>query len=343
MNQHPKIAVVILNWNGKNWLNKFLPSVVSYCPTHTQIWVADNASTDGSVDLIENEFPTVFIHKLDKNYGFTGGYNRALNHIKAEYYVLLNSDVEVTEGWLDPMLELLEKNPSIAACQPKIKSYAHKDEFEYAGAAGGFIDQWGYPFCRGRLFNSYEKDEGQYNDVKEIFWASGAALFIRSSVYNECGGLDEDFFAHMEEIDLCWRIKNRGYQIFYHPDSVVYHVGGGTLSMGSPKKVYLNFRNNLQLLTKNVRGSILIPVIFFRMILDGIAAISFLKQPKGWQSFMSVFRAHINFYMMLGSLIKKRKKITQHHVSCIYKGSVVWMYFVKKIRSFSNLPNRFTS
>lgn len=337
-----KIAIVILNWNGKKLLEKFLPSVVEHSPLYSNIYIADNASTDDSVSFVKSKYPQIGIIELKKNWGFAAGYNKALEQIKAEYYVLLNSDVEVTEKWVEPIVELMDQNPDIGACQPKIRAYNQRDEFEYAGAAGGFIDKWGYPLCRGRIFNVFEKDHGQYDDVREIFWASGAAMFVRSSVYKKAEGLDEDFFAHMEEIDLCWRMKNMGYRVYFHYQSLVFHVGGGTLTMGTPHKTYLNFRNNLQLLTKNLPKRKFLPLILLRLILDGIAAVSFLPNPSGWGNFWAVFKAHINFYINLPRTLKKRKKIPKRPVSCIYRKSVVSMFFIHKIKSFSGLGDFYT-
>jgi len=290
-----RIAVVILNWNGKNFLEKFLPAVVSYSSDIAEIIVADNDSTDDSVAFLQANFPEVRIVGLDKNYGFAGGYNKALKQIKAEYYLLLNSDVEITENWLQPMLNLLDTDNKIVACQPKIKDFKNKDYFEYAGAAGGFMDRLGYPLCRGRIFDELEKDTGQYNDVVEVFWASGACLFIRSKEYHEFGGLDEFFFAHMEEIDLCWRLKNAGYKIMYCPDSTVYHVGGGTLNKIKPQKTFLNFRNSLLALHKNLPKNKRFIVILQRLLLDGLAGFKFLFSGKPNHAW-AIIRAHFSFY-----------------------------------------------
>lgn len=337
-----KVAVVILNWNGEKLLQQFLPTVLQHSPENVEIYIVDNYSTDNSIKLVQESFPTIRIINLDKNWGFAAGYNRALEQIEAEYYILLNSDVEVTLGWIDPIIELLDKNQTIAACQPKIRSYHKKEEFEYAGAAGGFIDKWCYPFCRGRIFHIFEKDEGQYDQVTEIFWASGAALFIRSKVYHSVGGLDEDFFAHMEEIDLCWRIKNNGYKVYFHPQSLVYHIGGGTLLMGSPQKTFLNFRNSLLLITKNLPKRSFLPLLFLRMILDGVAAISFLPYKNGPGNFFAVLKAHFSYYSMFLKIIKKRKIVPNHKVGRIYKKSVVFDFFLRKKRKFSDLEGDFT-
>jgi GT2 family glycosyltransferase len=337
-----KVAVVILNWNGEKLLQQFLPAVLQNSPAYAEVYVADNASTDASIAIVQQKFPSVKIIALKKNWGFAAGYNRALEHINAEYYVLLNSDVEVTQGWIEPMVELLDSNKKIAACQPKIRAYNRKDKFEYAGAGGGFIDKWCYPFCRGRIFHVFEKDEGQYDQVTEVFWASGAALFIRSEVYHQVGGLDEDFFAHMEEIDLCWRIKNIGYQVYFHPGSLVYHVGGGTLLMGSPKKTFLNFRNNLMLMTKNLPKRSFLPLLFLRMILDGVAAISFLPHKNGLKNAWAVFVAHMSYYFYFFRTMRKRKNVPNRKVGRIYKKSVVFDFFIRKKRKFSELDGEFT-
>lgn len=338
-----KVAVVILNWNGEKLLQQFLPAVIEHSPDYAEIYVADNASTDQSISIVNKLFPSVKIIKLSKNHGFAAGYNRALEQIEAEYYVLLNSDVEVTAGWIDPMIDLLDSNPQIGACQPKIRSFKQKDEFEYAGAAGGFIDKWCYPFCRGRIFHEFEKDLGQYDQITEIFWASGASLFIRSDVYQSVGGLDEDFFAHMEEIDLCWRLKNKGYQVYFHPGSLVYHVGGGTLLMGSPKKTFLNFRNNLMLMTKNLPKRSFLPLLFLRMILDGVAAISFLPHKNGLKNAWAVFVAHMSYYWYFFRVMKKRKNVPNKKVGRIYKKSVVFEFFLRKKNKFSDLTGDFTT
>jgi len=323
-------------------LAQFLPSVIQHSLEFAEVIVADNASTDDSVSFVKENFPSVRIITLDRNWGFAAGYNKALEQVDAEYYILLNSDVEVTADWINPVVALMDSDATIAACQPKIRSYRKKEEFEYAGAAGGFIDKWGYPFCRGRIFHVFEEDKGQYDDIREVFWASGAALFVRAELYRKAGGLDEDFFAHMEEIDLCWRLKNMGYSVYFHPQSLVYHVGGGTLLMGTPRKTFLNFRNNLQLMSKNLPKRKFIPLILLRLVLDGIAAISFLPNPNGWGNFRAVFRAHFSYYWLFPRLMKKRRNIPHRKVSCIYRQSVVYLFFVKKVRSFSQLGDYFS-
>ena len=331
-----RVAVVILNWNGKSFLEQFLPSVISNSPEAT-IYVADNASSDDSVDFLRTNFPHVKVIDNEENLGFAGGYNKALEKLNEDLFVLLNSDVEVTTNWLQPIVALFESDENIAACQPKILSYHDKTSFEYAGASGGFIDKNGYPFCRGRIFDTLEKDNGQYDSVEEIFWATGACLFVRSKVYKELDGLDSDFFAHMEEIDLCWRIKRAGYNIKIQPASTVYHVGGGTLSKSNPFKTFLNFRNGLELLAKNLPKNQLVPKIFIRMILDGVAAIKFLVagQPK---DFLAVIHAHFGFYKRLRKTLGKRSG-NYVLVKGQYLGNIVLDYFLKGRKQFSDLPS----
>ncbi|MCA1759959.1 MAG: glycosyltransferase family 2 protein, partial [Bacteroidales bacterium] len=273
MPENHKIAIVILNWNGEKLFPKFLPSVIrNSTEPGTEIYVADNGSTDNSIPFLKENFPEVKIIELKKNYGFAEGYNQALEQVNADYFVLLNSDVEVTPNWLKPCISMLKTDETLAAVQPKILSYEKPHQFEYAGAAGGFIDLFGYPFCKGRILNRMEPDLGQYNSPTPIFWASGACMFIKSKLFNLAGGFDGDFWAHMEEIDLCWRLKNQGYKVAYQPQSVVFHLGGGTLSYNSHKKVYLNFRNNLFMLFKNLPRTQFTRIFFARMILDGVAA-----------------------------------------------------------------------
>jgi GT2 family glycosyltransferase len=330
-----KIAVVILNYNGEKLLPQFLPSVIQHSANAT-ILVADNASTDNSINLLEKDFPQVTLIKLDKNYGFCGGYNRALQQIEAEYYVLLNSDVEVTANWLTPMMELLENDKTIAAVQPKILAWHKKEYFEYAGAGGGFIDWLGYPFCRGRLFESVEKDEGQYNDVKEVFWATGACLMIRSNIYHTLGGLDEDFFAHMEEIDLCWRIQRSGQKVFYTGKSTVFHVGAGTLSHSNPRKTYFNFRNGLSLLYKNSSPLALWVKFPIRLVLDYTAALLFLIKGE-FQNSKAVFRAHVHFFKDLHKTTEKREQLKSlpFTTKWMYKGIAVFDYFLLRKKKIS--------
>lgn len=306
-----KIAVVILNWNGKSWLEKFLPSVLQYSE-NAEIYVIDNASTDASVQILKRHFPSVKIIINGKNHGFAGGYNEGLRHIDAEIYCLLNSDVEVTENWIAPVLDLFENNSSIAAVQPKILSYNDNDYFEFAGAAGGLIDNLGYPYCRGRVFDDVEKDAGQYNDETEIFWASGCCLFVRSEDFWEQKGFDERFFAHQEEIDLCWRLVNSGKKIFYTGKSKVYHVGGGTLNKQSAQKTFLNIRNNLSMMLKNLPFPKLIWILFTRMLLDGIASFYFAYK-NGVPHFWAVARGHYGFYIQIPGTLKRRQKFQKEN------------------------------
>jgi len=334
-----KTAIVILNWNGKKYLEQFLPSVIKYSQSEeNKVFVADNGSTDDSVSFLKENFPEINLILFNKNYGFTGGYNKALQQIEAEYFVLLNSDVEVSENWINPVVSLMDTDKKIAAAVPKILAYHNKKQFEYAGASGGFIDKFGYPFCRGRILSKTEEDKGQYDTVRDIFWASGAAMFVRADLYKEFGGLDDDFFAHMEEIDLCWRFKNAGYRIVVNPKSVVYHVGGGALPNESSFKIYLNFRNNLFLLLKNLPGNKLIPVIFSRLILDGLSGAVYLLNLK-FSFFFAIFKAHFGFYGKMAKMYKKRKEqnMTKIKHEEIYEKSIVFSYFLKKKDTFDKL------
>ncbi|MBN8650861.1 MAG: glycosyltransferase family 2 protein [Cytophagales bacterium] len=332
-------AVVILNYNGKHFLQQFLPGVIAHSGT-AKIIVADNASTDDSVSFLKANFSNhVEIILLDSNRGYCGGYNAALKQVEATYYVLLNSDVEVTPGWIDPVINLFRQDQSIAAAQPKILSYQTRNEFEYAGAGGGFIDSLGYPFCRGRIFNSFEKDNGQYNDTRQIFWATGACLFIRASVFHQHNGFDEDFFAHMEEIDLCWRIQQTGMKIFYTGSSHVYHVGGGTLAKSNPRKTYFNFRNGLSLLVKNLPTTQLFWKIPLRLLLDWVAAAKFLitgSTADAW----AVAKAHGSFIKNLGRDYSKRSLPNQTPIGTIHKGMLLIEYYLKGKRKFSDLRNQ---
>ena len=325
------IAIVILNWNGKKLLAQFLPSVVQYSKEAT-VYLADNASSDDSVTYVSENFPQVKIIQNKTNGGYAKGYNDALKSVSEDIYVLLNSDVEVTENWLEPILSEFENDSQLQAAQPKILDFKNKAFFEYAGAAGGFIDALGYPYCRGRIFNTLEKDEGQYDDITTIFWATGASLFIRNSSFWEIGGLDEDFFAHQEEIDLCWRLQNLGGVIKYIGASSVYHVGGATLASGNPKKTFYNFRNTLFALLKNVKGGKILGIIIARLLLDGIAAFQFLFQGKPLH-FIAIFKAHLSFYKSIPTLLKKR---TLHSKTNQYYriNSIVWRYFIQKKRYF---------
>ncbi|MGB1248141.1 MAG: glycosyltransferase family 2 protein [Chitinophagales bacterium] len=325
------IAIVILNWNGKKWLEKFLPNVIKHSQIpNCEIIVADNGSTDDTIAFLSVNFPMVKQILLDKNYGFTGGYNRALAQVKTDYYVLLNSDIEVTENWLRPVIERLESDEKIAVCQPKILAYHQKTHFEYAGASGGMIDFLGYPFCRGRMFDTVEKDEAQYNDARPVFWATGACLFVKAELYHKAGGLDERFFAHMEEIDLCWRLQNMGYTIWVEPSATVFHVGGGTLQKSNPRKTFLNFRNSIATMFKNLPLFEAIVKMFIRLNLDGIAGIVFLLKGE-WRNTLAIIKAHFSFYTMLPYLIKKRKEFPQKKPLKLMKGfyskSIVWEHF----------------
>jgi GT2 family glycosyltransferase len=330
-----KIAVVILNWNGQKLLEQFLPSVVQFSK-NADIYVADNASTDDSIAFIKINFPTVKIIQNKENYGFAQGYNEALKQVNAAIFALVNSDIEVTENWLQPIIETFTNKPNVAVIQPKILDFKNKNFFEYAGAAGGFIDKYGYPFCRGRIFETLEKDENQYDDNYEIFWASGACFFIRSTVFNEMNGFDADFFAHQEEIDLCWRIFNKGYKIEYNSNSVVYHVGGATLNAGNPQKTFLNFRNSLLMLIKNLPKSKLFPILFIRLLLDGIAGIKFLLEGKPLHLW-AVLKSHFYFYYLFLKNYKKRDNFQSNEY---YKTkSIVYNYYIKNGIVFDKLPS----
>lgn len=327
-----KIAVVILNWNGAKLLEQFLPSVVAYSE-EAKIYVADNASTDNSLKIIQSKFPQITIIKNDSNYGFAKGYNMALQQVEEDYYALVNSDIEVTPNWLSPILSVFDNEPNIGIIQPKILDFKNKAYFEYAGAAGGYIDQFGYPFCRGRIFDTIEKDQGQYNDDVDIFWASGACLFIRKDIYRKLNGFDDDFFAHQEEIDLCWRAFNLGYTARYTSKSVVYHVGGATLNEGHPRKTFLNFRNSLLMLTKNLPERKLFFLLFIRLCLDGLAGIQFILKGK-FKHCWAITKAHFAFYSLINKTLKKRtgnKADNYYHCK-----SIVYQYFVKNGKVFES-------
>ncbi len=333
-----KLAIVILNWNGKSLLEKFLPSVIEHCPSYAKVFVADNGSVDDSHAFLKQHYSEVDFLPLGNNYGYTGGYNRSLQLIKAEYYVLLNSDIEVAPGWIEPVIEIMDKQTTIAACQPKILSWHQPAEFEYAGAAGGFIDQYGYPFCRGRIFDSLEKDEGQYDVFTNVFWATGACMFVRGSDFFSAGKLDNDFFAHMEEIDLCWRMKRMGKEVVCLPASKVYHVGGGTLPKNNPRKTYLNFRNNLLLLAKNLPAQSFYSILLVRLVLDQTAALKFLFSGQ-YKDFLAVYKA---LFSVLHSLRKKRREgkgLPYVPVSGVYKKSIVKEYFLTGRKFFSQLDD----
>ncbi|MBM3405237.1 MAG: glycosyltransferase family 2 protein [Bacteroidetes bacterium] len=333
-----KVAVVILNWNGETFLRQFLPTVIEHSAGAAEVIIADNASMDGSVAYIRNTFPALRIIQHNSNKGFAAGYNLALQQIEADYFILLNSDIEVTPNWIPPVIELMEKDPSVGACQPKLRSCHDRKKFEYAGAAGGFIDKYGYPFCRGRVFQHMEEDTGQYDDEAEIFWATGACMFVRADLYNKLGGLDDDFFAHMEEIDFCWRLKNEGYRIMYCSKSTVYHVGGGTLPKSSYKKTYLNFRNNFMLLYKNLPANRFFPVFSTRLLLDGVAAFKFLMEGH-FRDFFAVSRAHLSFYKRLTFLKIKRSTTSQHPAKQVYQKNIVIDHFLRRKNRFSDLDS----
>lgn len=334
----PLVSVVILNWNGQQHLSNFLPSVKAHACADMELVVADNASTDDSVGWLREHHPDVRIIQLEKNYGFAKGYNEALKQVQSNYYVLLNSDVEVTAGWLEPMLKLLESDERIGACQPKIKMYHDKSSFEYAGAAGGWLDSLGYPFARGRIFDFCEQDLGQYDDTAEVFWASGAALLVRADLYHRLGGLDEFFFAHQEEIDFCWRLQLAGYKVMVCPASVVFHVGGGTLPKGNEWKVFLNFRNNLIMLAKNLSWYQVLWKIPFRFLLDAISAWKSLFEGQGIY-FKAILEAHLGF---MGWVVFRHRRSVfpiskKGKLRGWYRGCVVWDHFVRGRRYFSEI------
>lgn len=333
----PEAAIVILNWNGVDFLKEFLPSVVEYSEG-TKIIVIDNASSDTSVAFLATAYPFIETIVLDKNYGFAEGYNRGLAQIKASYYILLNSDVAVTENWWQSLIAVLQSDDKIAAVQPKILSFHDKESFEYAGACGGYLDKYGYPFCRGRILDTLEKDRGQYNNLQQVFWTSGAAMAVKADIFHKLGGFDADFFAHMEEIDLCWRMQRANYTLYCEPNSVVYHVGGGTLPNESPFKLYLNFRNNLCMLYKNLPNNELFRVFFFRAVLDGMAALKYLLSGN-WKAFKSVFKAYHAFVRSLGRLKLQRKALmaAEKIVAKRYQKSMLWQYFFLRNRQFSEI------
>jgi hypothetical protein len=333
------LAIVILNWNGRPYLEMFLPEVVenSNIDTHrVEVVIADNGSTDDSLTWLKSNMPSIRTIEFQKNYGFTGGYNLALKQIEADYYLLLNSDIKVEIGWLSPMLNFMDSNPTAAACMPKMLSYDNPKKFEYAGAAGGFIDLFGYPFCRGRILNTLEEDNGQYDQNTEIFWASGACMLVRAKYYWDAGGLDPDFFAHMEEIDLCWRLKRLGYSIWCIPKSRVFHIGGGTLPNNNPRKVYFNHRNNLAMLLKNLSRRRLFPVMVFRYFLDIASMFGYAVTGKPMFSW-SVIKAHLYFARWAMKIIRKRRAIKEPKIS-LYPHSIIFQFFVKRNRIYSQLP-----
>ncbi|MGC4102539.1 glycosyltransferase family 2 protein [Ferruginibacter sp.] len=338
MKPAPSVAIVILNWNGRKFLEQFLPSVMASVYSNKRVILADNASTDDSIAFTQQHYPAVEIIINNSNEGFAKGYNTALKQVRSDYYVLLNSDVEVTPNWIQPVIDLMEADDSIAACQPKILAYNNKHLFEYAGASGGWIDSLGYPFMRGRVFDVCEEDKGQYDAAQQCFWASGAALFVKAKLYHDAGGLDEYFFAHQEEIDLCWRLQLAGYKIFVQPASVVYHVGGGTLPKGNSRKTYLNFRNNLIMLAKNLPPGSACWKIPYRLGLDAISAWQNLLKGDGGY-FVAILKAHLHFLKWLLFEKKTKRTVKRRSIkgSGYYTGSVVWQYFVKKKKTFSEI------
>lgn len=338
----PKVSIIILNWNGKKWLEQFLPSVSATTYSNHEIILVDNGSTDDSIAFTKSNFPNIRIIALDKNYGFTLGNNLALPHIDSPYYVLLNSDVEVTPNWLEPLVEKMESDEKIAAIQPKIRKFAQKTHFEYAGAAGGYLDKFAYPFCRGRVFDTLEEDKGQYEDAQEIFWATGACCMVRKKVSDEMGLFEPSFFAHMEEIDFCWRAKNWGYKIYCEPKSIVYHVGGGTLPQGNPRKTFLNIHNSLAMMYRNLPANQIFIKIFVRLILDGVFAAKLLTTAD-FSSIMAIAKAHWTFFLGIPKWRKSRKELygnhilPQSHTAGYLAKSVVWQYFGRGKKHFDAL------
>lgn len=337
---HKDTAVVILSYNGTKWHELFLPTIVAEAHTGYEVIVADNASTDDTLQYVNTNFPTVKTLQISVNHGFANGYYEALKLIKAKYYILLSADFEVTEGWFPPLHAAMEADERLAACQPRIRYWRDRELFEYAGAGGGFMDKFGYLFCRGRIFFDIEKDQGQYNDNIEVFWASGGCFMVRADLYHHLGGLDNEFYAHMEEVDLCWRLKNAGYKIGYVARSLVYHVGGSVISYGSPQKLYYNFRNNLILLIKNEKGTKLLWLFPFRLVLDGVAGLRLLLTGDYRQT-GTIIKAHFHVYRSLGKWLGRRrenkKMITQRNEEGIYPRSIVWDYFVLRRKKFTGL------
>lgn len=340
----PDLAIVILNYNTRQHLATFLPSVVKYSAGY-RIILVDNGSPDDSIAFVQEHYPDLEILDLKVNYGFAEGYNQALKQIQAEYYLILNSDVEVTENWIEPVLSAMQNDPTMAIAQPKIMTWSDKSRFEYAGAAGGWIDTLGYPFCRGRIFNHIEEDHGQYNTPQSCFWASGAAFFIRAELYHQFGGFDGDYFAHNEEIDLCWRLKRAGYQVWCIPESVVYHLGGGTLEYENPRKVFLNFRNSLFTLLKNESTARLLFLIPARLVLDGVAAFRFLIK-RQYGAIGAIWKAHRSFYGNFRDTLRKRRVnralVEQHRIGAantdgIYGGSIVFSHYLGRVKEFAGL------
>ncbi len=342
VNDKPRVAVVILNWNGRQLLERFLPSVISHSEGYAEIIIADNGSKDDSLRFLAENYPELRIISMPENLGFAGGYNAALAKVEADYYVLLNSDIEVTEGWIEPCIALMESTPQLAACQPKIRSLNQPDFFEYAGASGGFMDHLGYPFCRGRLFQTLEMDTGQYDDSTDVFWASGAAMFIRAEAFRKAGGFDHRFFAHMEEIDLCWRLHNLGYRVMVCPQSLVYHLGGGSLPKSDPGKTRLNFRNSLMMLAKHMDGIRFYPRLLVRIGLDELAVFTFLIKGQ-FSDARAVYRAHFSFFMHLPQLRIESRKLSAPLPPIIYRKSIVATYFLWGKKRFSELSLRASS
>lgn len=336
-----KVAIVILNWNGQKMLAKYLPNVIEFSEEYAEIWVADNASTDASMHMLQTEFPKVKTLVLEQNYGFAEGYNKALQKIEAEYYILLNSDVEVSSNWLSPLITFMDRHEEVAACQPKLLAEYARDSFEYAGACGGYIDKYGYPFCRGRIFDSVEKDHGQYDDPQEILWATGACLMIRSKDYWMANGLDGRFFAHNEEIDLCWRLRAMGRSIYCLPESKVFHVGGGTLPKSNPMKTFLNFRNNLTMLYKNLPDNELKQVMRMRFFLDYLAAFQTLILNRNWGDFKAILKARKAFKKWKKDFVNDRRAIQDNRkvarVPQRTNYSILWKYYAKGIKTFDKL------
>ncbi len=337
-----KLAIVILNWNGAQMLRQYLPSVLRYSRDEATVYVADNASTDDSVPMLRAHFPDVKLILLDQNWGFAEGYNKALAQVEAEYYLLLNSDIEVTHHWLTPLIEFMDAHDDVAACQPKLLSMANRDQFEYAGASGGFLDRYGYPFCRGRIFDTIENDNGQYDYPSEVLWATGAALLVRARTYNNIGGLDGRFFAHCEEIDFCWRLRLSGYKVYCLPESVVYHVGGGTLPKSNPMKTYLNFRNNLTMLYKCLPEEDLKRVMRWRWWLDYLAAWEMLLLKRSLGDFKAVYRARRAFSRWRKDFRDDREQIQRSRklkdIPERRRFSLLWQYYVKGRKHYSDLP-----
>ena len=331
-----KIAIVILNWNGRDLLEKFLPSVVTYSIDDADVYVADNNSSDESISFLKENYPQVKIIQNTTNGGYAKGYNDALQHIKADIYALVNSDIEVTKDWLKPIIKTFEDNQKTAIVQPKLLDYKNRSKFEYAGAAGGMVDFMGYPFCRGRIFMELEEDLGQFNDVHDIFWASGACFFIKSDIYHQLKGFDEHYFAHQEEIDLCWRVQNEGYNIQYVGASEVFHVGGATLRETNPHKTYLNFRNSLFTIAKNVPKRFVFIVILLRLVLDGVAGIKFIVELRPIHTW-AIIKAHLSFYWNVRKMLSKRRALSYKQTNYFYCFSIVWQHFIMGKDRFSEV------